>query len=1598
MKLQTHDLVMFALGCEGGPRLWDNRPMEDGIHLRWGFRQNLGYPLGGFELYRRPHLKGDPICVGFPQERGTSYPSPWQVDNIILTSDRSLRIGVFSSPASGTFIGVALDVGTWMRVTFAELARWVRITVAAESPVVLTAYHGPIPLGSVEAMGSASPEELVVEADAIDAVELSHAQGVVLDVCHVPVSQGDSVNWERLNTEGPIGLPVTHPEYPVTHNAPDDTAEAASRVPPEAWVRYEYEAWEALHEQLIELVRNVIGKPMTSRRRRYPGRTIPQPPPNTREPELEILPLQQTLAAALDHNLARILGLYWLDETALPNQVYDYMIVGHWERGGRDTCPTATRVDFSRMQVNRIFGPAFKHQGLFFFGFPGFEVIEEPSPWDAGNNRALQLPTWFPLFNLQTRIVLPRPVVEAQVYIQADSPGAELRAYEGGKLVDSGTANERAAILTVNGKAIDYVELTGDRPRLFSICYLTEENASGDRSWIVYNVRRSVPTPLQVPSGTKAVQLPGMAIPNPDGTMVAGTNSMAVRWALPVERGEIEPGRAVMYPVQRQFLGNGGTAQPIDPDGFKEVNPYPVLVTRPRVWTVIDEGTISAPSEWGLERGSLVQKSNIYEPYRALADLPMRGTCALAGRLEWTDYRLTVRLRSDDDDAIGVVFRYQNQNNYYRFSMDSSRHYRRLVKCYQGKFQLLWNDAVSFNVKQSYELKIVVRGNRLQGWLDNALIFDEYDKPANEVLTHGQIGLYCWGNTGAQFHYVQVTPPTADGPAFFEDDFQKSLIMRQPSGWPSYPTYLIDQGLSDGWYAYRTAGIDIFGRLSEYSQPYVIEALDRTPPPPPLLVEAKALQAKPKGVPESVLDKTFTKAEKEWLKAHPEGGIKVEWIWTGELRRQAPDAAEFRIYFQPGQMNTIAGRVTKVSSQGKTSTLTTDRATKLPPNAFKNEWVRVGINMFKVTASGTGTNFSLTVDNLTNPDRVTDKKAPEWIIPVKAAFSLTLSAGKSGQINYRNPRHWEERIYVEPLAIPQGTLATPTGQITQRLVHNDGTCTITTNATLNDSSTAPLTVPGVLVSDGQVFYAQTHTAGANFQVKVRSVGNGNNPVLPAVGRTFVYYPGYRYSVTLPGLRLKPTEAVPVAYGQIGISTADNKAHKYAKDDPARSSTPWGDRLGNEGPVSPPHTVFAVKRIPPDKPPDPPPEPEKVFAEPADYYGHSRYTLRWFRAANDKNLRYQVYRAVDSSLFAVDKKTWTGRPFNANDVGPSYLNPGRWPTVAGELNKLNQASPNYEALPRDAFQVLASLRGNEAAFTLLTSKPLDPTDPSNQDSEDPSGQTLKFTDVLDGRASNCYFYRVAVVDLAGNRSDFAASSPAIYLPDTTPPRAPLPVKVLGGERKVTLTWQANREPGMDRYLIYRTTDRDKAEDIRLMGDPFATVLQPQTTRVLFEDKDLPGPITYYYRLVAVRKGETGPKASDVLDLFSNPSVVLAARTFDETPPDPPTWVRAEWVLVDEKGNEYSWGTTPSPGQTYMPAVSLEWTSKDTYARWIVQRKLEGTDLWRRISPWLNGVLGAGKYIDASAFPDTSYVYRIHIEDLSGKVNSKFNEQILHKVVS
>jgi hypothetical protein len=175
----------------------------------------------------------------------------------------------------------------------------------------------------------------------------------------------------------------------------------------------------------------------------------------------------------------------------------------------------------------------------------------------------------------------------------------------------------------------------------------------------------------------------------------------------------------------------------------------------PGRWSFVNEGDQAGPSKWEVIQGELRQASLISGGSNDRSELAKPGTYALAGNPSWSDYRLTVRLRSDTDKAIGVMFRYMDANNYYRFSMDRERTYRRLIKKVAGVVSLLWEDTVQYTVEREYILTLDCLGDRLTGYLDGVQVFSKKDG----TLTSGRIGLYCWANNAARFAEVQVAAP-----------------------------------------------------------------------------------------------------------------------------------------------------------------------------------------------------------------------------------------------------------------------------------------------------------------------------------------------------------------------------------------------------------------------------------------------------------------------------------------------------------------------------------------------------------------------------------------------------------------------------------------------------------------------------------------------------------------------------------------------------------------------------------------------------------------------------------------------------------------------
>jgi hypothetical protein len=195
-------------------------------------------------------------------------------------------------------------------------------------------------------------------------------------------------------------------------------------------------------------------------------------------------------------------------------------------------------------------------------------------------------------------------------------------------------------------------------------------------------------------------------------------------------------------------------------------------------WQVRDDGGVNAPSNWAA--GSAVTQTSQIKG--GAGDPATPGTMLLYGNdqslapghqeqpVNWTDYRMSVRLRASASGALGVVFRYHDGGNYYRFSMDRAGQYRRLVRAAGGAHAVLAQDGFVYETQREYLITVEAVGDSLRVYQDGALVFDVSDA----AHARGGVGLYCHDNPGARFADVSVDDFRQEAPVVYGFQFTTS--------------------------------------------------------------------------------------------------------------------------------------------------------------------------------------------------------------------------------------------------------------------------------------------------------------------------------------------------------------------------------------------------------------------------------------------------------------------------------------------------------------------------------------------------------------------------------------------------------------------------------------------------------------------------------------------------------------------------------------------------------------------------------------------------------------------------------------------------------
>jgi len=173
-------------------------------------------------------------------------------------------------------------------------------------------------------------------------------------------------------------------------------------------------------------------------------------------------------------------------------------------------------------------------------------------------------------------------------------------------------------------------------------------------------------------------------------------------------------------------------------------------------WSVVDEGEMAGPSEWNITDGICIQNSNIF------TNAPgWEGTYFYTGRESWTNCIFTCRMKSTDDDRIGLMFRYKDAKNYYRFRWQNQKYggaHRNLEKIVNGKWTLLTSSNGSYIKGKWHDIKVTVIDKDITVYIDGFKTLYAQD----DSHSQGKIALYCSGNADSYFDNIAVyqgSPP-----------------------------------------------------------------------------------------------------------------------------------------------------------------------------------------------------------------------------------------------------------------------------------------------------------------------------------------------------------------------------------------------------------------------------------------------------------------------------------------------------------------------------------------------------------------------------------------------------------------------------------------------------------------------------------------------------------------------------------------------------------------------------------------------------------------------------------------------------------------------
>jgi len=131
---------------------------------------------------------------------------------------------------------------------------------------------------------------------------------------------------------------------------------------------------------------------------------------------------------------------------------------------------------------------------------------------------------------------------------------------------------------------------------------------------------------------------------------------------------------------------------------------------------------------------------------------------SLIGEDNWDDYVVEAKIRLDQGNWAGLVFRAQSEFEYYIYYMNvpdnKSELWRHTKPAFDSRANISQIPAVDVKIANNewLNVKVVAQGKTLQLWINGKLQHEDTD----DAYPAGQIGAWVW-DTGASFDDVKVS-------------------------------------------------------------------------------------------------------------------------------------------------------------------------------------------------------------------------------------------------------------------------------------------------------------------------------------------------------------------------------------------------------------------------------------------------------------------------------------------------------------------------------------------------------------------------------------------------------------------------------------------------------------------------------------------------------------------------------------------------------------------------------------------------------------------------------------------------------------------------